>query len=111
MGTGVTDANAVPLTSTISDDLGFTWSEPVSMGMYGVDPALVLLDDGRVALSSGRPGVYLRIADQTGTVWSEPFFVWNGSGDSYTAIARHPDGDVLVAYAESSFHFRGVPTG
>ncbi|MFI4910064.1 MAG: sialidase family protein [Sedimentisphaeraceae bacterium JB056] len=97
------DPEDVPMWYAISTDLGYTWSTPVSLGVPGVSPRLELLDDGRVAMSYGRPNVYLRLADYTGTNWQEPILVYEGVGSGYTGLRKTPEGDLLIAYAESDF--------
>ncbi|OHB54574.1 MAG: hypothetical protein A2Y12_09635 [Planctomycetes bacterium GWF2_42_9] len=106
MSNTVTDSSTVPLVYAISSDQGNTWSIPVSLGVPGVDPGLIVLEDGRVALSYGRPGVYLKFADATGTNWSVPYPIYTGAGCGYTGIAKHADGDLLVTYTESDFNNR-----
>jgi hypothetical protein len=51
-----------------SSDEGKTWTPPVAMpGIFSVQPSLAVLPDGTVALSGGRPGLYLWLnSDGTG---------------------------------------------
>ena len=62
----------MPLGQCWSEDDGETWSDAVAMhGPHSVEPSLVVMDDGAVVLSSGRPGVNLWInADGRGVDWS-----------------------------------------
>lgn len=58
---------------TFSYDRGKTWTDPVPFTPNGVMPNLLKLDNGVLALSSGRPGVQLRFSlDGTGERWTEP---------------------------------------
>ena len=59
-----------PLCSTVSSDDGQTWSIPVVMpGPIGVEPKIRVLPSGRLALSTGRPGIYLYVAGDPPTAW------------------------------------------
>jgi hypothetical protein len=96
-------SRGTPMHFAISSDKGLTWSTPVSLGVDGVDPRLVKLDDGRIALSYGRPNIYLRLADENGENWGSPFSVYEGSGCGYTSLNKTPDGNLILTYAESDF--------
>lgn len=62
-----------PMYSSRSRNLGKTWSPPRAFAPTGVLPRLLLLDNGVLVLSSGRPGVDLRFSfDGKGETWSEP---------------------------------------
>lgn len=56
---------------TWSSDEGKTWTTPVAAsGPYGVEPCLVVMKDGTLVLSGGRPGLYLGFnLDGTGKDW------------------------------------------
>ena len=68
-----------PLCQTTSTSEGVMWANPEPMppvagpaGGYksipaGVEPKLRVLPSGRLALTTGRPGIYLYIADDPGT--------------------------------------------
>lgn len=96
-------SRGTPMEYAISTDDGYTWSTPVSLDVNGVSPRLVKLDDGRIALSYGRPNIYLMIADANGGNWSSPFLVYEGSGCGYTGLTKAPDGHLLLTYSESDF--------
>ncbi|MFI4910085.1 MAG: FG-GAP-like repeat-containing protein [Sedimentisphaeraceae bacterium JB056] len=93
----------VPMAYTISEDKGLNWSIPASLGVPGVDPDMILLGDGRVLLSYGRPGVHLMLADSSGTKWSQPFLVYGGPGGGYTGLRKASDDTLLLVYSESDF--------
>lgn len=62
-----------PLYRSFSKDGGYNWSLPEPFTSNGVCPNLLLLDNGVLVLSSGRPGVQLRFnIDGDGKDWSEP---------------------------------------
>ena len=62
----------LPLCQSWSEDGGSTWSAPVSMqGPASVEPSVVVMPSGLVALSTGRPGVNLWVnADGKGAEWT-----------------------------------------
>jgi hypothetical protein len=93
----------VPMVYVISYDDGLTWTQPVSLGTPGVGQDMVVIDDGRVVLSYGRPNVYIRVADATGTNWGSPILIYSGSGSGYTGLREDIDGNLLLAYNESDF--------
>jgi hypothetical protein len=64
-------ASAVPYGQTWSSDEGKTWTKPVAMkGVFSVEPSMVVLKDGAIALSGGRPGLFLWLnLDGTGKDW------------------------------------------
>lgn len=69
-----TDALGIgPMYSSRSNDLGRTWTTPRAFTPTGVMPRLLLLGNGTLVMTSGRPGVDLRFSfDGRGEHWSEP---------------------------------------
>jgi hypothetical protein len=65
-----------------SKDRGRTWSSPVDVAPVGVFPQLLRMGSGALALSFGRPGVYVT-------------FSLDGTGDKWTAPVEIVQGDVL----------------
>jgi hypothetical protein len=52
--------SSLPFGQCWSSDEGVTWTTPVSMdGPFSVQPSLAVMANGTVALSGGRPGLYL----------------------------------------------------
>ena len=51
-----------PMYASYSKDMGVTWSKPEALTSSGVCPVLLQLDNGVIALASGRPGVQLRFS-------------------------------------------------
>ena len=68
------DAHPAPIMMrTRSYDNCKNWEKPEYFYDYGVLPVTRMLKDGTVLLSSGRPGVYMRISqDISATSWSDP---------------------------------------
>ncbi|MBM4036051.1 MAG: exo-alpha-sialidase [Planctomycetes bacterium] len=64
-------ASAVPYGQTWSADDGKTWAKPAAMrGVFSVEPSLAVRKDGTIALSGGRPGLFLWLdLDGTGKDW------------------------------------------
>lgn len=95
--------NCGPLMQSKSTDGGRTWSEPVAIASYGVDPHAVKLSDGTIVAAAGRPGVYV-LVDFTGTGenWQR-IDIYSGPGSSYTSLVETGPGKVLLFYDESAF--------
>lgn len=62
-----------PMYISRSNDLGVTWSKPEVLTSAGVLPQILELDNGVIALSSGRPGVQLRFSTDKGQTWTDSF--------------------------------------
>lgn len=92
-----------PMAYAISTDDGATWGKPVNMQCPGVLPDIAVLNDGTVILLSGRPGVYIRFATPDGMTWSEPVFIYGGSGCANSSMQLESDGMPVIVYTESDF--------
>ncbi|HLJ13808.1 MAG TPA: sialidase family protein [Bryobacteraceae bacterium] len=107
------DGNGVgPMYLSRSRDLGKHWSRPVAFAPTGVDPQLLLLGNGTLVLSSGRPGVDVRVSSDGGKTWTDPYHLVpltseNVQADScgYTSLLALDDNSLLIAY--SSFKHLG----
>lgn len=65
--------STAPMYRSFSYDEGRTWTIARSFAPNGVHPNLMLLNNGSLVLSSGRPGVQLRFCiDGDGKYWTEP---------------------------------------
>lgn len=92
---------------TESSDGGKTWSEPHSIGVWGLPSHLLRLKDGRLLMSYGhrrKPfGNQARISDDEGKSWSEPMII---SGDGiggdlgYPSTVQLTDGSLLTVWYE-----------
>ncbi len=69
-----TDGHGVgPMYESRSKDMGRTWTRPRAFTPTGVMPRLLLLGNGTLVMTSGRPGVDLRFSfDGRGKRWTEP---------------------------------------
>ena len=97
-----------------SRDGGKTWSEPHSIGVWGLPSHLLRLKDGRLMMSFGhrrKPfGNQARVSADHGKTWSEPVIV---SGDGvggdlgYPSTVQLDDGSLVTVWyeklAKSSF--------
>lgn len=114
-----------PYWKAYSSDLGKTWSAPETMPFGSARPKMLALEDGRVLLTGGRPGLFMWVGDATGVQWSAinlalvhnemvaNFPAWQYSADfinasaanqfvqgstSYTSLLDLGDGVALVQY-------------
>lgn len=95
---------------SIYKDGGKTWSVPKKFTPNGILPILSCLNNGVVALSSGRPGVQLRFnIDGDGEVWTEPIEMvsyMNGTkydiyaSCGYTSILPIDDNSFYLVYSD-----------
>ena len=92
-----------PMAYVISTDDGATWGTPVNMQCTGVFPDMVVLENGTVVLLSGRPGVYVRLATPDGMTWSEPFYIYEGTGCANSSMQLGSDGMPVIVYTETDF--------
>ncbi len=79
--------SASPLYKSFSKDRGRTWSPAEPFTPNGVKPQLLLLNNGVLVLSTGRPGVQVRFSfDGKGQQWSDPidFVPFMNQDRSYT---------------------------
>ena len=94
-----------------SDDNGQTWErlrDPVAdTGRAGSPPALVQLNDGRLALgyiyrSEHGSRVCVRFSSDKGTTWSDEIMLRGGDGANrdtgYPRMIQRPDGKLLMIY-------------
>ncbi len=101
-----TDINAISpaLFWSISTDDGMNWSAPKTLGVAGVFPQLRKLPDGSVALTTGRYGARLMLADPSGLRWSEPVVIHNGPSSGHTELRTNADGSHVYLYDQSGFY-------
>ena len=90
-----------------SNDGGKTWTEPKSIGVWGLPSHLLQLKDGRLLMSYGhrrKPfGNQARLSTDQGRTWSEPIIL---SGDGiggdlgYPSTVELDDGTLLTVWYE-----------
>jgi len=104
-----TDGQGIgPMYSSWSKDMGKTWTKPKVIAPSGVLPKLLKLENGILALSSGRPGVQVRFSED-GEKWTEPLdFVPVTEADphkdtcGYTSLLATGPDRFIIAYS----HFK-----
>ena len=119
----------LPFGQTWSSDEGRTWTPAVPMpGVFSVQPSLAVMEDGAVALSGGRPGLYLWLnADGSGQDWQqidilahhnschpqEPIIysedLSRQQSTSYTEVAAVDENNLLYMYDRAPNGWRRIP--
>lgn len=100
-----------PLYKTFSFDRGKTWTSPRPFTPNGVKPQLMLLKNGVLVLSTGRPGVQLRFSlDGKGEYWTSPIDMvpfMNPDGTftrnvscGYTSMIEADDNSFYIVYSD-----------
>lgn len=116
----------LPYGLTFSTDDGKTWDKPTQLEFGSVEPSLVVLDDGAVVLTGGRPGLFAWFnADGAGTSWQPIDLALNhnatcpddpitdakpgGNTSSYTEVVSLGDGNLLVIYDRLARGWKAIP--
>ncbi len=89
-----------PVMASRSSDGGRTWKKPWRTGVNGAYPDVALLSDGKLALSTGRPGAYVLFSSDNGDTWQDLTLVDASDNSGYTALIETRPGEVLVAFSE-----------
>jgi len=109
------------ITSYYSEDNGLSWErlrDPVAdTGKGGSPPALIKLQDGRLALgyiyrSEHGSRVNVRFSSDNGRTWSDEIMLRGGDGANrdtgYPRIMQRPDGKVIMIYYWNNVHKEGA---
>ncbi len=113
------------LARTYSADGGQTWSAIDRLPAYAVAPQMVRTSSGVLALSTGRPGLFLWLADDPrGTNWQMIDVMAHhnavlppeetmhaGSTTAYTALVLMPDDRIMLVYDRRPVDQNSVPAG
>ncbi|TCI91745.1 sialidase family protein [Tenacibaculum sp. M341] len=99
---------SAPMYMTISNDLGESWSKPKAITNHGVLPQLLLLNNGVLVLSYGRPGVQVRFLDtkKEELEWSDPIEMLRVNGlkgqvsCGYTNLVAMSENEFLIVYSD-----------
>ncbi len=90
---------ALPLGQTRSLDGGRTWSVPELLPGHGVDPGLLLMSNGILACTYGRPGLHLMFSpDGRGEAWGYRTVIGEWPSSCYMGIAEVAPGELLLIY-------------
>jgi hypothetical protein len=100
-----------PMYQSWSSDGGKTWTKPVSIGLRGVDPDLIVMGNGIVACAYG---VKSRMAGMrrernivfsldNGRTWVHNTLVFGGEGGSYPAVREIRPGELLYTFEVQAF--------
>jgi hypothetical protein len=103
-----TDQDQKPMCITWSGDRGHTWSPVQRLFDFGVWPCVLLLGNGALVLSYGRPGVHLAVDPSgTGEHWPTQHTVIAGDHAArmthscgYTSLLPLTDDSFLIAYSD-----------
>jgi hypothetical protein len=92
-----------PIYQVLSTDGGTTWSKPTEAANHGVDPDLVMTDDGILVCSFGRPGIFVMCsADGQGRAWTEPTQIYKESNGNhstcYTGMVKIGPNRILLTH-------------
>jgi hypothetical protein len=99
------------LARTWSTDDGKTWSAPESTSLQGVAPRLLLLANGALALTTGRPGpvMILLSRDGSGSHWTDATPLFSGMSTHYTDMVELSPGHLLVIYDNVPYGWDPIP--
>jgi hypothetical protein len=93
-----------------SEDDGKTWTKPESTGFRGVKPALWLMRNGVLALSTGRPGpVTIYFSTDGGRTFTHPTVLYKDRGTRYSDLVETEAGRLLVVYDHVPFDWGVIP--
>lgn len=90
---------STPLYLSRSADDGETWSTPVQVAPFGVNPDLATLGNGVMAATYARPGGWIMFSTDNGVTWKDHRQVTNS--DSYTALLATGPNEFVVYYHQS----------
>ena len=100
---------------TWSYDQGRSWESVRPLFDYGVFPCLLLLGNGTMVLSFGRPGVHLAVAsDGCGRRWETPISLIEGNTEElglhscgYTSLLPLSNDSFMIAYSDFTYEREG----
>lgn len=113
-----------PYGHAFSSDEGRTWTTPaVLKGCFSVQPSLAVLPDGMVALSGGRPGLFLWLnTDGKAATWHKIDVLANhnahrpeepikgpGNTSSYTEVIPLDESHLLYVYDRIPSGWKAIP--
>ncbi len=87
-----------PLLQTWSHDGGKTWSKLTALEEGSVAPDMVMMSNGVIACSYGRPGSNLMFSTDQGKTWTHHTVITDSGGFTYTAIREVSPGRLLYIH-------------
>jgi photosystem II stability/assembly factor-like uncharacterized protein len=91
-------ARTSQLTQTFSHDGGKTWDKPVPLEVGRVAPDLVLMSNGVLACSYGRPASCIMFSIDGGKTWASHHVVTDRVGFNYASIREISPGRLLYVH-------------
>jgi hypothetical protein len=99
-------AKQTPVYKSVSIDGGKTWSTADPISPYGVWPNAVLMKNGIIVVSYGRPGNWLMFSKDEGMNWGPviPFYhdLYPPDCSNYFSMAEVAPNTLLVVYARTN---------
>jgi hypothetical protein len=93
----------LPMRQCYSSDEGRTWTAPKDTGAPSVEPDLLLMSNGVLVCSFGRPGAWIMFsADGAGEKWTDRTLVDNCHSWFYTSLVEIKPGVLLYAYDQQN---------
>lgn len=91
-----------------SQDAGKTWSDPVELEVGKVLPDLVLMSNGVLACSYGRPASCLMFSLDQGKTWTSHHVISDKVGFNYTSIREISPGRLLFVHDAPQLNARFI---
>lgn len=88
----------MPMAQVWSHDTGRTWSAPVTLEEGSVAPDLVLMSNGVLACSYGRPASCIMFSLDQGKTWTSHRVITDKAGFNYTSIREISPGRLLYVH-------------
>ncbi len=88
----------MPMAQVWSHDAGKTWSAPVTLEEGSVSPDIVLMSNGVLACSYGRPASCIMFSLDKGKTWESHRVITDKTGFNYSAIREIRPGRLLYVH-------------
>ncbi len=92
-----------PLMMSRSSDAGRTWTPVERTGVEGVWPELLVMSDGTLACSYGRPGAHIMFSTDNGRTWTDRTSIDAERYSGYTAICEVAPGEILYGFGAKNW--------
>ncbi len=92
-----------PIMLSRSSDGGKTWAKPRRTGVNGACPDLLVLSDGTLAISYGRPGAAIMFSADEGRTWTDHTAVDTTPYSGYTSMVQIAPGEILMAFGTRDY--------